>query len=257
MISLKNRGNPSRLLKFINPHETELIDSASGLHVKFRLGGTVFPPTIYYKIFVHKALVDMNAFSPRDYTTSKQLLPVELFNKTSELPVFTEKDEWYQRIENNAWRPISDKVWDVMNDSDYNPYLPLKKSIKFHFSSVKRRQDVVLRKKQKRLEWLKKLYTIQPNAQDVEDLDKMMNDIENELQGDSLISWTKELDFDQYCSSWAQLATSGPVDGNSLSFLNFIPIIAPYMMDLIHLKGEMERPWTGKSSHVTMTDLFI
>lgn len=40
-----------------------------------------FPPTVYYKIFVHNPIVDMNAFSPRDYTREgKQILPLNLFN---------------------------------------------------------------------------------------------------------------------------------------------------------------------------------
>ena len=52
----------------------------------------------------------MNAFSPRDYTAqeNKQPLPVELFNK-----MVTEgglPSGWYQRIENNGWRPVSDRV---------------------------------------------------------------------------------------------------------------------------------------------------
>ena len=42
------------------------------LHVRFRLGGLSFPPLIYYKIFVHGAIVDINAFAPRDYQQIKK-----------------------------------------------------------------------------------------------------------------------------------------------------------------------------------------
>ncbi|KAJ3193857.1 hypothetical protein HDU82_002653, partial [Entophlyctis luteolus] len=66
--------------------ESKLIDSASGIHVRFRLGGTKFPPTIYYKIFIHDKLIDLNSFSPRDYTKQKQLHPKVRFNNTSDLP---------------------------------------------------------------------------------------------------------------------------------------------------------------------------
>ncbi|KAI8614772.1 hypothetical protein BC830DRAFT_354792 [Chytriomyces sp. MP71] len=81
MIHFRESGNPSNLLKYVNPQESKLIDAASSTHVRFRLGGTSFPPTIYYKIFVHSKLVDMNSFAPRDYTKVKQKLPIHLFTK--------------------------------------------------------------------------------------------------------------------------------------------------------------------------------
>jgi hypothetical protein len=34
----------------LNPMEAQLVDGASGLYVRFRLGGTMFPPVIYYKV---------------------------------------------------------------------------------------------------------------------------------------------------------------------------------------------------------------
>lgn len=63
------------------------MDAAAGVHVRFRLGGDQvrpltegisadelrqFPPVIYYKIFIHNSLVDVNSFAPRDYTVHKQ-----------------------------------------------------------------------------------------------------------------------------------------------------------------------------------------
>ncbi len=63
----RDRGDACSLLKAINPREASLLDVAAGGHVRFRLGGQVFPPTVYYKIFTHRALVDVGAFAPRDY----------------------------------------------------------------------------------------------------------------------------------------------------------------------------------------------
>jgi hypothetical protein len=84
---LRNSSDPKRLLKFISPQESQLVDAAAGIHIKFRLGGVSFPPTIYYKIFVHNPLIDMNSFSPRNYINEcKQALPTLLFNKTASLP---------------------------------------------------------------------------------------------------------------------------------------------------------------------------
>ena len=118
------------------------MDPFTGAHIKFRLGGLHFPPTIYYKIFVHTPLVDLGAFSPRDYTKeAKQILPLFLFNKSKGVepqevkeivnhlqignpPIMRSHasvkckyrtDGWYQRIENNGWRPISDKVSQTLN----------------------------------------------------------------------------------------------------------------------------------------------
>ncbi|KAJ3011746.1 hypothetical protein HKX48_006684 [Thoreauomyces humboldtii] len=90
LIRFRLRGEPRKLLRFINPQEAALMDASMGIHVRFRLGGTTFPPLIYYKVFVHKSLVDMNAFSPRDYTSqeARRPLPVDLFGseRCKEIP---------------------------------------------------------------------------------------------------------------------------------------------------------------------------
>lgn len=52
----------------------------------------------------------MNAFSPRDYTinSSKMQLPKYKFNKSN---IKTLKvDGWYDRFDNNEWRPVLDSV---------------------------------------------------------------------------------------------------------------------------------------------------
>ena len=59
------------LLKSINPQEAGLLDAASRCHIRFRLGGHKFPPIIYYKIFSHGGIVDINAFAPRDFMAFK------------------------------------------------------------------------------------------------------------------------------------------------------------------------------------------
>lgn len=42
LLSIWQSNNSCRLLKFINPQESKLIEAATGLHVKFRLGGVSF-----------------------------------------------------------------------------------------------------------------------------------------------------------------------------------------------------------------------
>ena len=66
------KGNPKELLRTINPVEASLIDRASNIHVRFRLGGETFPPLIYYKMYVHNGLCDINSFAPRDYTVARK-----------------------------------------------------------------------------------------------------------------------------------------------------------------------------------------
>ncbi len=45
---------PRELLRGINPREAQLVDAAAGLHVRLRLGGSMFPPLVFYKIFTHR-----------------------------------------------------------------------------------------------------------------------------------------------------------------------------------------------------------
>eukprot|EP00602_Paraphysomonas_sp_CaronLab_P001001 CAMPEP_0185033448 /NCGR_PEP_ID=MMETSP1103-20130426/22391_1 /TAXON_ID=36769 /ORGANISM="Paraphysomonas bandaiensis, Strain Caron Lab Isolate" /LENGTH=531 /DNA_ID=CAMNT_0027569721 /DNA_START=274 /DNA_END=1869 /DNA_ORIENTATION=- len=143
----KLRGAPADLLRTIIPGEADYLDRASGVHVRFRLGGVVFPPKIYYKVFTHRALCDVNAFAPRNYCMEKKIEPFALHNrplpsnvstsssrkgcnasgplslqKTSirvggaffESVVTTEENEgWYQRQDNNPWRVVSTDLDDA------------------------------------------------------------------------------------------------------------------------------------------------
>ena len=75
LIVFRNAGDPAMMLRCINPREASLIDDATGLHVRFRLGGRLFPPQIYYKIYTHNPLCDVNAFAPRDYKQERGIDP--------------------------------------------------------------------------------------------------------------------------------------------------------------------------------------
>ena len=39
LINFRNRGDPSMMLRCINPVEGKLLDCAAGVHIKFRLAG--------------------------------------------------------------------------------------------------------------------------------------------------------------------------------------------------------------------------
>lgn len=109
-IFVLSRGEPMQLLKSINPAEAGLLDAASRCHIRFRLGGERFPPLIYYKIFAHGGIVDINAFAPRDYHGMKKEQKKDTINITFDKPENDNHNGWYNRVERNGWRPISDKI---------------------------------------------------------------------------------------------------------------------------------------------------
>jgi len=72
IINFRCKGNPAKLLKAINPLEAQLLETSANVHLRFRLGGENFPPNIYYKIFMHGSMCDVNSFAPRDYSIIKR-----------------------------------------------------------------------------------------------------------------------------------------------------------------------------------------
>uniref|UniRef100_A0A8D0HJY5 Chromosome 11 open reading frame 65 n=1 Tax=Sphenodon punctatus TaxID=8508 RepID=A0A8D0HJY5_SPHPU len=142
LIDFRGFGEPRQLMRCINPREAEFLDAAAGVHIRFRLGGTKFPPNIYYKIFTHRPIVDMCANSPKDYAkhSAKEQPPGESHGKIG-------KDEcsgWYKRIENNGWRLLSIRLNDT-------------KEMEFHYSKLKRKQEIEQKRKRRKIEWMKKI----------------------------------------------------------------------------------------------------
>ncbi|KAH9254310.1 heat shock protein 60, mitochondrial [Batrachochytrium salamandrivorans] len=189
-------GDPKQLLKFINPKEAQYVEDGVGAHIRFRLGGHTFPPVIYYKVFVHQSIIDMNAFSPRNYTEekTKQLLPRQRFNKAYTLTAPCESDTWYHRFENNEWRPVSETTWgnNCMHLHSVIIASPVKRP--FHHVKTVRHQDILRRRKERDLN-------------DEVDIDRIVNELDCE-HPDFLIKWTRALDFESYQENWTMLATT-------------------------------------------------
>ena len=143
LIGFKLSGDPKLLLKTINPVEASLFDGATKIHIRLRLGGSSFPPTLYYKIFSSAPMCDIGAFAPRDYVSSvsnMQVDPDKLHNKSllsqKQFPgrfdgsVVVGKSEfaatgmlgeegtegWYQRIENNGWRAVTVRAQEELTE---------------------------------------------------------------------------------------------------------------------------------------------
>jgi hypothetical protein len=137
---------------------------------------------------------------------------------------------WYERIENNGWRPISDKILTPFDTVELRTSKARKK---FHHDLMKRKQLNAAEKRKRKLKWLKKLYKDAKNAEMVNENDALKHDpnieelytnpfdeprfMEYDNQNfdkevNSLIEWCEDLDYDKYVSNWGELATSGQTE---------------------------------------------
>ncbi|KAM7435649.1 hypothetical protein ABFA07_014441 [Porites harrisoni] len=225
LINFKSRGDPSSMLKCINPREAELLDAAAGVHIKFRLAGEKFPPNIYYKIFTHRNIVDLCANAPRDYTqaTTKRL-PVEFIHNKGINAEEDNRTGWYERWENNGWRLVSDRIMKQV-DQDPVVYESALKKEQFSYNKVIRKQDLERKRKRKKVEWMKKMYkegmlrarqgdpkteqVVQSVAEGMLTItDTRGQDAVEDWEVDELLEWTNGLNFDQYLYDWKEVATS-------------------------------------------------
>ncbi|KAH9123789.1 hypothetical protein AeMF1_005336 [Aphanomyces euteiches] len=236
LINFRNSGDPMLMLRAINPSEASLLDASTNAQVRFRLGGSAFPPTIYYKIFTRGAVCDMNAFSPKDYTAARQIGPrnVNVHNATPGVGVKkvirvgnayyganqcgTNTAGWYRRWDNNGWRPVTSKVIAPTTDIDPITVATASRRRAHHHLRVVRQQEVLQQRKEKKRQWMKQLYMNhletkleknEPTTTNEPTIDFASNDWE--LQANNLFDWADKLDFDDYVSNWTTLGTTTTV----------------------------------------------
>uniref|UniRef100_A0A7S0MRA8 Uncharacterized protein n=1 Tax=Pyramimonas obovata TaxID=1411642 RepID=A0A7S0MRA8_9CHLO len=214
MINFRERGDPAQLLRAINPREAMLLDAATGCHLRFRLGGLTFPPIIYYKIFTHRPVTDICAFGPRDYCREVTLAPKNLHSH--EIPgvqnFLQDRSGWYQRVENNGWRPLSEHV---LVDIDPVTFISAAKRRPFHHNPSVRKEDALLRRKQRQREWMAKMYaegkgSVDPSVDPMARAALLQQMHEDDLDEDDreLLQWSAALDFAAYQEDWQTRATS-------------------------------------------------
>jgi len=235
----------STIMKLICPKEAEFMDNAAGTHIRFRLASPTsserfgsFPPAVYYKIYTHRPVVDLCATAPRDYTraVNKVKLPKQRFNSVKEGRnriqnlIFSGNSQtqgWYQRFENNSWRPISDKM---LLASLYTAPIP-----NFKPTVNQRRMKRARDKKKRRIHWMRQHYYSSDKAFTddslIEDaIDGIARAVDSTVdgiiaadlaQGDdagdivddddvqALIEWTCCLDYADYSNYWSHLGTAG------------------------------------------------
>lgn len=179
---IKLKGAPNDLLRTIIPNEADLLDRASGVHVRFRLGSPVFPPKVYFKIYTHRPLCDVNSFAPRDYTSETKIEGTVTHNKVEFVDKKAPKAQtirvgtryfgtlvsttckegtrnWYKRDECNNWRAIASKLFEnILAPPWYQETAFINKPQPFHYSRLRRQIDLMKHKKRRRREWMVKAY---------------------------------------------------------------------------------------------------
>jgi len=150
--AFRRSGDPFLVLRTVLPREAMLMDPAMQAHVRFRLGGSKFPPSIYFKIYTHGSVVDVGAFAPRNYAAERNA-------KRSLHP----QEGWYEREENNGWRllvarlgPGDERVKDEVERASSRRTVS-----NFHFSRLRRRQDLEQRRRRRTVQWMRKLYGLE------------------------------------------------------------------------------------------------
>lgn len=165
LIQCQTKGDPVELLKSINPSEAGYMDASSGAHLRFRLGGYTYPPTIYYKIFLHTAICDINMFSPKAYHarpkddgTKTVKSKIRVGKKTfTTIQSQKESKHWYQRTDNNGWRPITAKTLVEANEDPVQIFTA-KKPVVSRPSKLIRHQDREKQRVMKKRASLQKMY---------------------------------------------------------------------------------------------------
>jgi len=243
IVNFRNQGDPILLLKSVSPDDAAICDAATKTIVRLRLGGERFPPQIYFKVFTQSAVCDVNAFAPRDYSSERLAGKVSEGESTASpfdngdfsirvgrtyfrvrtdahgLPGGSSEDTagWYRRWENNGWRRISAATLEEMASDPVTI-----RTSAVSKPRLRRRNDVERERKQKRREWMRKLYTLRSETKSaVVEGKETSRSTKLDAGGDlyygdgdidDVLAWTDSLDFDAYMSNWRELGTSSMSD---------------------------------------------
>eukprot|EP00281_Chroomonas_sp_CCMP1168_P030893 CAMPEP_0206252002 /NCGR_PEP_ID=MMETSP0047_2-20121206/22334_1 /ASSEMBLY_ACC=CAM_ASM_000192 /TAXON_ID=195065 /ORGANISM="Chroomonas mesostigmatica_cf, Strain CCMP1168" /LENGTH=289 /DNA_ID=CAMNT_0053678011 /DNA_START=348 /DNA_END=1214 /DNA_ORIENTATION=+ len=223
LVSFRHRGDPGLLLRCINPHEASLVsDRASGAVVRFRLGGVNFPPVVYYKIFLRGSVTDLGTFAPRDYTVGKpgQFYTLQRHNtesldefkaaKVREAAKEIDTSLWYQRYENNGWRPIASKQLHARDDVAHSS---AQRRIRgFHHMQQTRKHIAESRRERRKEQWMARMYRGEAHHGADTAVTEPIHEGEEEDAGfeeeSKIEKWARALDFESYFDDWLGLATS-------------------------------------------------
>lgn len=191
-------GDAKELLRCINPREAALIDPATAIHVRFRLGGSLFPPAIYYKVYTHgpvsrvpmptqdvscagradtpassrqatrimtrvlSQVTDVGAFAPRDYTATFQPPPIALHNHAGA------GDGRAQMLavamQHDGWyRRAENNGWrpvagETLGELDTTARTS--RPIVWHHDKMVRKEHALRKRKERKRQWMREMYEL-------------------------------------------------------------------------------------------------
>lgn len=203
--------DPAYFLRNVDQTEHSLSqDVGNMLHVRIRLYGTHFPPSMCYKVFTHGRVQDVNSECPHDFTA---------------LRGFAGGGGSYRRTDNNCWKALDGSVAsEIVLGSKAALQRYRLSGVKLHSSAT--RAQRAAQRKQKRREWLAKLYTGQlpdltgsvdghtePASKKAHSCTDSIHEEDNvdvldQDEEQSLLNFAAALDWDAYEDSWLRLASS-------------------------------------------------
>jgi hypothetical protein len=154
----------------------------------------------------------------------------------------TSRRGWYARVENNAWRPVRD-VGALEERENETTASARRESIRdaytFHLSPSARRDATERRRRERRVEWMRKLYGFQamrrgggggsdagagaPRGSGSTRVDADGDDLDLDVDATfaqtdeerALLSWSSALDFDAYQRMWSTLSCGAPSESTA------------------------------------------
>lgn len=199
LVLSRENSDPAVLLRVLNEQD----DPALALVARFRLGGHSFPPKIYYKVYTRQNVADINAFAPRNYARER----AEGGRRRRQ----GDDDDWYRRAENNGWRLVAASALSPPDEVEAET---ASKRQRFPHSALTRRADRERERKERRREWLRKMYVEGKRGESAKTPVADEDGSDWEREADELLEWTARLgvDWDSYHEGWQCQATSRATD---------------------------------------------
>ncbi len=174
-----------------------------------------------------KGVCDVNSYAPRDYSNiqinnrlNDQVKKIS-YDQYKKNKLSIEDEGWYLRVDNNGWRPISEKY---IGKPDFIQIFSANKVKYYHHKKEKRAEKSQKKVRMNKIRWMQKLYKekkeeeeggqfmtaqVQEHQNPFED-PKFINLTEQQFEEEAndLIEWSQALDYDHYLTNWHEIATS-------------------------------------------------
>ena len=138
---------------------------------------------------------------------------------------------WYQRVDNNGWRPLAEHV---LIEVDPITSLTAGTRREYHHVPLVRQQQMAARRKQRQLEWMTKMYALGKTGGEPGDTGDTGDGVDEEglsAEDRALLTWSSALDYNAYTEEWSTLATSQwsednvPLPSDFFDEEEFLPVI--------------------------------